>query len=70
MGFRNISCLRMSLKEHECTRAHTYSLVNLTLLSKSIIEEKLGYAQVMSKSISDHKKSQGKFGNFKLCYKM
>ena len=53
-GFRNISCISVRLGEHERTEGHIDSEVSLKLLSKSGIEESLGFAQ--NKSISDHNK--------------
>ena len=53
-GFTNISCIAVRLREHERTEGHIDSLVSLKLLSKSGIEESLGFAQ--NKSISDYNK--------------
>ena len=51
-GFSNIGCIAVRMREHQSTEGHIDSLVSLKLLSKSGIEETLGFAQ--NKSISDY----------------
>ena len=44
-GFKNIGCLSVRLREHECTKDHIDSLISLKLLSDSGVEQNLGLAQ-------------------------
>ena len=45
-GFTNIGCIAVRMREHESTEGHIDSLVSLKLLSKSGIEESLGFSQI------------------------